>query len=60
MSIANKEARESLYWLRLLKESGYLAEYDNKGTLFSHLNSILSLLTKILKTSKATKELMEK
>jgi len=28
MNIALKEARETHYWLRLLKESGYISEND--------------------------------
>ncbi len=35
MSKASKEARETLYWLKLLKESDYLAEYYNQAKIFS-------------------------
>jgi four helix bundle protein len=46
-----KEARESNYWLRLLKDSGLitLVEYDE---LIKELNFIINMLTKSLKTAK--------
>ena len=50
LSIANKEARETLYWLRLLKDSGYIQNYSNKDTSFNEINSIINILTKIIKT----------
>ena len=50
LSIANKEARETLYWLRLLNDSGYIQDYSNKNTLFNEINSIINILTKIIKT----------
>ncbi len=50
LSIANKEARETLYWLRLLNDSGYIQDYSNKDTLFNEINSIINILTKIIKT----------
>lgn len=49
MAIASKEARETMYWLRLLDESKW---YDTDLT--KHLgqsNEILKILTKIVKTS---------
>jgi four helix bundle protein len=51
MSIAYKEARETLYWIRLLEETQFI----NNTTAQSYLtdcNEILSILAKILKTSK--------
>ncbi len=33
MSIASKEARETLYWIRLLQKSGYLKGYSSLGLL---------------------------
>ena len=51
MSIASKEARETEYWLRLLDKSNYLDEYQNKSVLFSSIQSIVKLLTSIIKTT---------
>ena len=50
LSIASKEARETLYWLRLLNDSEYIENYSNKDTLFIEINSIINILTKIIKT----------
>ena len=52
MAIASKEARETDYWLRLLNKSGYLSSFDKKEVLFSEINAIVNILTKIVKTSK--------
>ena len=54
MSIASKEARETNYWLRLLKESKIIEISDN---LFESLRYIINILTKIVKTSQGNKEL---
>ena len=51
MSIASKEARETEYWLRLLYKSNYLDEYQNKSVLFNSIQSIVKLLTSIIKTT---------
>lgn len=51
MSIAAKEARETNYWLNLLKESGYTNGFNNESTLIQDLNLIIKTLTKIVKTS---------
>ena len=49
MAIASKEARESFYWLRLLKESKwYNIDLTNQIT---ECNEIIKILTKIVKTS---------
>ena len=50
LSISSKEARETLYWLKLLNDSGYIQNYSNKNTLFNEINSIINILTKIIKT----------
>ncbi|MEM4197127.1 MAG: four helix bundle protein [Candidatus Anstonellaceae archaeon] len=50
MSIASKEARETLYWLKLLKASNYLDEYPETDKLLEEINSIINILTKIVKT----------
>ncbi len=47
---ASKESRETLYWLKLLNDSGYIQNYSNKDTLFKEINSIINILTKIIKT----------
>ncbi|WP_299522140.1 four helix bundle protein [Winogradskyella sp.] len=51
MSISYKEARETHYWLRLLKDTNYinLEEYEK---LESELSSILKILFKIIQSSK--------
>ena len=52
MSVANKEARESKYWIRLLSQSNYLNDFDKKDDLLSEINNIINIITKIIKTSK--------
>ncbi len=49
MAIASKEARETLYWIRLLNESNWY-KTDLKNIL-SEANDIVKILTKIVKTS---------
>ena len=49
MSIASKEARETLYWLRLLNESK-LVELDVSIEL-DKLNELIKMLTSIVKTT---------
>jgi len=56
MSIASKEARETKYWLRLLEQSGYLDAYPEKDSLLESSTSIINIVTKIVKTTKASKE----
>ncbi|MCD5417635.1 hypothetical protein LR021_04690 [Candidatus Bipolaricaulota bacterium] len=46
-----KEARETKYWLRLLSESGHLDDYTKKAEVFSAADSIINIITKIVKTS---------
>ncbi len=49
MSIASKEARETKYWLQLLKQSKIVKiDYDK---LLTEIDEIVSILTKIVKTS---------
>ena len=54
MSIALKEANETDYWLRLLKEGEYIEEKMFKSLYFD-LNELISLLVSTVKTSKGTK-----
>jgi len=51
MSIASKEARESKYWLLLLKDSGYIDNNKSKVKVLLHeIDSIIKILTSIVKT----------
>jgi four helix bundle protein len=50
MSIASKEARETRYWLRLLRESS-LAEVDVSNHLDA-VDQLIRILTSIVKTTK--------
>ena len=58
MSIASKEARESKYWLRLLKDSGISDTYEVQD-LLEKSDVLIKILTSIVKTGydtqKATK-----
>ena len=47
MSIAAKEARETHYWLKLLKYGVYITKDD----LLNDCEELLKLLTSIVKTS---------
>ena len=49
MSIASKEAREARYWLRLLDKSKLVNL--NYSTYLQDIETIVSILTKIVKTS---------
>ena len=51
ISIAYKEARETLYWLRLLKDTGFLvpAEFDS---IFPDAAELCRILSKIITTTK--------
>lgn len=49
MSIASKEARETRYWLRLIKE-GKIVHEDMEGYL-DEIEQLIKILTKIVKTS---------
>ena len=55
LTIANKEARETLYWMRLLNDSDYFKNYPAKDSLFEEINSIIKILTKIIKTMAESK-----
>jgi len=54
ISIASKEARETLYWLKLLKESNLIENYPKENEVFTEINSIINILTKITKTTSKT------
>ena len=50
-SIARKEARETHYWLRLLKESDLTPDLDVTSQL-DQANDLVRLLTAIVKTTR--------
>ena len=52
MSIANKEADETEYWMNLLHDNGYLNE-EQFQSLSHDMQRILKLLTSIVKTMNA-------
>ena len=49
MAIASKEARETNYWLRLLKDSGILSQ-EQCGPLLQESEELIKILTSIVKT----------
>ena len=51
LSIALKEANETLYWLELFLESEIITK-DEYGSLFQDLDELIALLTSTIKTSK--------
>ena len=57
MAIASKEARETRYWLLLLKKSE-LVSFNNKemiiDNLLQRLSSLTNILTKIVKSASAS------
>jgi four helix bundle protein len=52
LNIAYKEARETLYWLKLLHATGYLAVEQNEF-LMNEANEICRIIAKILITYKS-------
>lgn len=55
LSIAYKEARETFYWLRLLKATEYLSEIQFESIHFDG-EELVKILTSIIKTSKEKKQ----
>ena len=53
MAIASKESRETIYWLRLLRDSG-LAKPDAVSDLLDEAKALSRILTSIVKTTKET------
>ena len=51
LSIALKEARESKYWIELLKETEYLTKKES-DSLVNDLIELIKLLVTIIKTTK--------
>ena len=56
MSIASKEARESKYWLRLLKDSG-ISDTDEAQELLEKSEVLVKILTSIVKTGNETRKI---
>jgi four helix bundle protein len=52
MSISLKEARESEYWITLLKLWWYLQEYQKYQELANKTDEMIWVLIKIIKTTK--------
>jgi len=52
LTIAYKEARETNYWIRLLKDTNYLKEIEAKS-LLKDINELLKIIGSIQKTMKA-------
>jgi four helix bundle protein len=52
MAIASKEARETHYWLRLLRDSEYL-DAMMAEKLLNDCDELIRLLTAIVKTSQS-------
>jgi four helix bundle protein len=51
IQIAYKEARETHYWIRLLRDTDFLTS-KQAHSLLEDLNEIIKILTSILKTTK--------
>lgn len=54
MSIASKEARETNYWLRLLRDSEMISQ-DQVRDLLAKSEELVNILTAIVKTTSKTK-----
>ncbi|MEP7374256.1 MAG: four helix bundle protein [Chitinophagaceae bacterium] len=55
MGIAQKEAGESIYWLELLKETGYLNQKEFES-IITDANELLKIIRSIILTSKQNKK----
>ena len=55
MSIASKEARESNYWLRLLKDSG-ISNTKEVQELLEKSDALIKILTSIVKTGSESRQ----
>lgn len=51
MSIALKEANETLYWIRLLSKTNYITK-DQFDSIYKDIDEIVSILISICKTTK--------
>jgi four helix bundle protein len=55
LSMSNKEANETHYWLRLLRDSNYLSEKESKSIIID-CEELIKLLISIIKTTKLKNE----
>ena len=55
MTLASKEARESMYWLRLLSESNLVPGLDVSEEL-THAHELVRMLTSIVKSASRSSE----
>lgn len=55
MNVATKEARETRYWLRLLKDSDILSE-SQAGSIINESDELVRILTSIVKTGQENKK----
>jgi four helix bundle protein len=53
ISISYKEARETKYWLRLLKDTNFISEKE-ADSILSDLEELLRIIGKIQTTTKTT------
>lgn len=53
LSISYREARESHYWIRLLRDSGYIS-FDQASSLLTDCEELLKIIGSIIKTTKAS------
>ena len=51
MNVALKEANETLYWLILMKETGYMQEEEFKS-VYADAEELVKMLASIVKTTK--------
>jgi len=51
MTIALKEANETLYWLRLLHETDYIST-KQYNSIYPNIDELLRIITAICKSSK--------
>ena len=52
LTIALKEARESYYWLRLLKRTGKMPHNEDAESLLVEANRLVAILTSIVRNTK--------
>jgi len=56
LSIANKEAAETEYWIRLLRDSE-VVDIKSSKTLLNHCDELLKMLTSSIKTAKQNRNI---
>jgi four helix bundle protein len=59
MAIAQKEATETIYWLELLQATDFLTQSEF-NSIHEDANSVLRIITAIIKTSKNNQKLSNK